>query len=66
MLRWLFELWDAPRRKMDMDILWPQCVELAKDLDHAKAAFFYHIVRDSAWTRRYSDAELYEFMNDLK
>ena len=40
----------APRRKIDLDILWPVCREQAPDLDHAKAAFAVHAFNDRAWT----------------
>lgn len=42
-------LWNAPRRAVDLNILWPQCVELAHDIHHAKAAFAVHAFNDEAW-----------------
>ena len=48
-----------------MDILWPQCVELARTEDLAKAAFYYHISNAPAWTRHYTEHQLCRFVNDL-
>lgn len=41
--------WRARQRRIDMEILWPVCCEQARDLDHAKAAFAYHVFHDPAW-----------------
>ena len=61
MRRWF----DSRRRKIDMDILWPQCVQLAKTQDLARSAFYYHISNDPVWTRHYTEDELYRFVNTL-
>lgn len=50
MIRWLIDWWNARRRAIDLEILWPICKEKAKDLDHAKAAFAVHAFNDPAWT----------------
>ena len=42
--------WYARLRKIDMQILWPECVKVAHTLDEAKAAFAYHAFNDPAWT----------------
>jgi hypothetical protein len=49
MIRWLRAWWAARQRAIDMEILWPSCLELAPDLDHAKAAFAFHAFNDPAW-----------------
>ena len=41
--------YNARRRAIDIDILWPTCVAFAQDLDHAKAAFAVHAFHDDAW-----------------
>jgi hypothetical protein len=65
MIKWLIAWWDKRRRDIDLDILWPQCIEHAKDIDHARAAFFYHVVHDTAWTRHYTEEELYHYVDKL-
>jgi hypothetical protein len=42
--------WHKRQRAIDMEILWPICLEESRDLDHAKAAFAYHAMHDRAWT----------------
>ena len=61
-LKW----WRKRMRKSDLAILWPACVQNAPDLDHAKAAFAYHVFNDSAWTKEYTHDELIEYISDLK
>lgn len=64
--RFLDWLIDRPRRRLDMTILWPSLLEQTEDdLDASKAAFFYHITRDPAWTNRFSRAELKAFVDVL-
>ena len=41
--------WYRRLRRIDMQVLWPACVEKAPDLDHAKAAFAAHAFNDPAW-----------------
>lgn len=50
MIRWILNWWNARRRAIDLDILWPICKEQAADLDHAKEAFAFHAFNDDAWT----------------
>lgn len=57
--------YDRWRRRVDIKELWPACKEHAKDIPHAKAAFFYHIIHDHAWTRHYTEYELWQFVEDL-
>ncbi len=48
-MRWIINWWRGRQRQIDMDILWPVCVENARDLDRAKAAFAAHAFNDPAW-----------------
>ena len=54
----------APRRRVDMQILWPACREQAPDLDHAKAAFAAHAFNDKAW-RVLGEAQLARMLRSL-
>jgi hypothetical protein len=56
---------DRRRRRMDVEILWRICRENAPDLDHAKAAFFMHVMNDPAWSEYFTEAELCQFVSDL-
>lgn len=49
MLERIHDWWRARQRRMDILILWPQCCELAPDLDRAKMAFAMHAFNDPAW-----------------
>lgn len=57
--------WRMNQRATDMQILWPTCCERAPDLDHAKAAFAFHVFSDGAWTTDYTHDELVKFIDDL-
>lgn len=48
-MRWLMNWWRARQRRMDLELLWPECRAVAADLDHAKAAFAMHAFHDRAW-----------------
>lgn len=65
MIRWLQGLWYARCRKTDLEVLWPTCVEQARDLDHAKAAFAVHAFNDPAWMFLGRDA-VRRFIDDLQ
>src|SRR4029077_17444805 len=56
--------WNARRRKIDMQILWPICVQGANDLDHAKAAFAVHAFNNPAWQALGED-RIIEFIENL-
>ena len=56
MIGWLQGWWHSRQRKIDMEILWPICVEQANDLDHAKMAFAVHAFNDPAWMSLGPDA----------
>ena len=57
--------WHARQRRIDMDILWPQCLAGARDLDHAKAAFAMHAFNDPAWQELGEDY-IFKFIDNLK
>jgi hypothetical protein len=57
--------WNARRRRIDMDILWPICLAGANDLDHAKAAFAYHAFNDPAW-QELGEREIFNFIDKLE
>jgi hypothetical protein len=42
--------WNGRRRRLDLEILWPECRRLARDLPSARRAFEAHVVNDPAWT----------------
>ena len=48
-MNWIYKLWYARLRRIDLKILWPVCKQKAEDLDHAKAAFAVHAFNDEAW-----------------
>ena len=56
--------WYARMRRIDMEILWPTCLEQTHSLDHAKAAFAYHAFHDPAWLELGEDA-IIEFIDGL-
>lgn len=58
-------LWYARQRKIDLQILWPSCVAVARDLDHAKAAFAVHALGDPAWVFL-GHNEAYRIIDELK
>lgn len=64
MIRRLLGLWHAQQRKIDMQVLWPTCVEQARDLNHAKAAFAAHAFNDPAWEFLGRDA-IRDFIDNL-
>ena len=65
MFDWLMKWWRARQRRIDMQILWPACKQVTDDLDCAKAAFFFHVARDAAWTKEYTTDELVHFVDEL-
>lgn len=69
MIKWLRSLsgyWRSTQRATDLSILWPVCKREANDLDHARAAFFMHMINDPAWTRDYSEDDLIEYVEQLR
>ena len=49
MIAWLINWWHARQRAVDLDILWPVCLEQAETLEDAKLAFAVHAFHDEAW-----------------
>ena len=41
--------WRARQRRIDLAVLWPQCLAGAKDIDHALVAFAVHCFNDPCW-----------------
>jgi hypothetical protein len=63
-MNWLRKHYYARLRRIDMQILWPSCKELAPDLVHAKAAFASHAFNDRAWLFLGED-EVYRIIDSL-
>ena len=57
--------WRARQRRIDMDILWPLCLEGAGNLDNAKAAFATHCFLDPAW-RELGETGIIAFIDKLE
>jgi hypothetical protein len=49
-LKYLRDRYNARRRALDIQILWPACKEQAATIDYARAAFAMHAFNDEAWT----------------
>jgi hypothetical protein len=64
MIRWLFGLWYARLRRIDIELLWPTCRDKAQNLDHARAAFAVHAFHDRAWLVL-GDDEILEIIDGL-
>lgn len=64
MILWVFRVWQAHQRSLDLQLLWPACKEQATDLDHAKAAFAVHAYQTRAW-RALGEDELYRQIDAL-
>lgn len=50
MIRWLIRKFNARRRRIDLEILWPACRDNAPSIERAREAFFVHAMMDDAWT----------------
>lgn len=57
--------WRRRQRRTDLEILWPQCLAGARDLDHAKAAFAMHVFNDPAWLEL-GEERLIRFLDELE
>jgi hypothetical protein len=62
-MKWLGRWWRRRQRAVDLEILWPSFRDMAPDLDHAKAGFAYHALRDPAWTRDFSEGEILDIID---
>ena len=60
----ILDWWYRRLRRIDMDILWPECVAQAPDLDHARAAFAVHAYLDRAW-KVLGDEEIDKLIDQL-
>jgi len=69
MLRKMVRWWHGRLRRMDMNVLWPQCLkasgEMGLGLDEAKAAFAHHVFCDRAWIDEFHPDQLVEFVDQL-
>lgn len=65
MYRWIWNYWRRRQRQIDLEILWPACLKLGRDLDHAKAAFAVHAFHDPAWLCL-GEAEIYRIIDHLQ
>jgi hypothetical protein len=54
MRNYVAELWHWQQRRLDLIFLWPavkkEAGERGQTIDFARAAFYYHAMRDKAWT----------------
>ena len=64
-MKWLMNLWYARLRKLDLQLLWPECLKQAGSLTKAKAAFASHAYNDPAWLWL-GDKALYMAIEDLE
>lgn len=60
--RWLRK----QQRAMDMQMLWPECLEIAPDRSYAVMAFGMHVLRDPAWTIDYCEEALVWMLDCLE
>jgi hypothetical protein len=73
-LTWFGKLVDwaiyAPRRRLDMKILWPACKRVSEEqglgMAGAKASFAFHAFQDSAWRFRYDHRGLEAFIDNME
>lgn len=64
-LKWIARMWRRRLRKIDLQTLWPACVQKASSITMARAAFATHAFHDEAWTSDYSEEELIAFIDQL-
>ena len=57
--------WYARCRRMDLDILWPECCKAAPNLLMAKGMFTYHAIQDPAWCAL-GEEEMRRIINNLE
>ena len=49
MISFFKELWYQRCRRLDLELLWPECLAHATNLEYAKVAFAFHCFHDKAW-----------------
>jgi|HubBroStandDraft_4_1064222.scaffolds.fasta_scaffold638379_2 hypothetical protein len=49
MIQWLIRKFNARRRNLDLEILWPACRDNAPNIKRAKEVFYMHAMMDEAW-----------------
>jgi hypothetical protein len=57
--------WWKRQRKIDIEILWPECKKLAPTLHKAKLAFYNHANNTPAWFEYYDRYALRDFIDKL-
>ena len=55
-MKWIRNLWHTRTRRIDMEILWPCCVQYSTSMEQARAVFTAHAMNDKAWTALGPDA----------
>lgn len=63
MFRRLLGWWRARQRRIDLQILWPECQKAAPDLFHAQGAFLLHTAMDPAWSG-FGDDDVLNVLDD--
>lgn len=70
--------WRRRQRRLDVQVLWPQCWRRAKKLEKewgecesmtiyfARSTFAYVISRDPAWTKDFTQSQIEDFIGSLK
>lgn len=56
--------WRRRQRKIDIEILWPECKKMTHNLDSARMVFIGHTMMDPAWSDL-SYAEAIAIVNSL-
>jgi hypothetical protein len=49
MIRWLLGFYYSRLRRIDLQVLWPACLDQTRDIEHARAVFAVHAFHDPAW-----------------
>lgn len=65
-LRWLYNLWWARQRRVDLALLWPACKERTRCLADARRVFAAHTFQDPCWIRYYGKRRLMDVIGKLK
>lgn len=62
----MFKWWRKRQRAIDLQILWPVCVQKAPDINIARRAFMLHCINDSAWNIDFTEEELRAYIDKLE
>jgi len=58
--------WRKWCRRTDLTVLWPTIKQEAVNMTEARIAFAWHCYHDKAWTRDYSDDEIFALVEGLE